>query len=104
MENRPAGIAAMMRAFLAFEFDRASLRAGGFPVYLAYGELTHDIEAVKAGVLARAFGDIRIQRYQGVHHFVPPDQIYTPAHAKALDELWRRAEAGALTPQLSLHQ
>lgn len=101
LQNRPAGIAAMMRAFLAFEFDRASLSAGGFPVYLGYGDLTHEIEAVKAGVLARLFGDIRIQRYRGIHHFVPPDQIYTPAHAKTLEELWFRAETAASAPQLS---
>ena len=104
MQNRPAGIAAMMRAFLAFEFDRASLSAGGFPVYLGYGDLTHEIEAVKAGVLARLFGDIRIQRYPGIHHFVPPDQIYTPAHAKSLEELWCRAEAATLAPQLTVQQ
>lgn len=102
LQNRPVGIAAMMRAFLAFEFDRAALRDAGFPVYLGYGDLTHEVEVVKAGVLARLFRDIRIQRYPGIHHFVPPDQIYTPAHAKSLEELWHRAEAAALAPQLSL--
>ncbi len=101
MQNRPAGISAMMRAFLAFEFDRASLRAVGFPVYMGYGDLTNEIEAVKAGVLARVFGDIRLQRYPGIHHFVPPEQIYTRAHATSLMELWLRAEA-RLVPQLSL--
>ncbi len=101
MQNRPAGIAAMMRAFLAFKFDRASLRACGFPVYLGYGDLTHEA-AVEAGVLARLFGDIRIQRYPDIHHFVPPDQIYTPVHAKSLKELWHRAEAASLAPQPSL--
>lgn len=101
MQNRPAGVAAMMRAFLAFEFDRASFRAGGFPVYLGYGDLTHEIEAVKAGVLARVLGDIRVQRYPGIHHFVPPEQIYTRAHATSLKELWLRADA-RLVPQLSL--
>jgi len=60
MQNRPAGIAAMMQAFLAFEFDRTALRDSSFPVYLGYGDLTHEVEAVKAGVLARAFGDIHI--------------------------------------------
>ncbi len=102
MQNRPAGIAAMMRAFVAFEFDRATLRDSGFPVYLGYGDLSHEFEAVKAGILARAFGDIHIHRYPGIHHFVSPDQMYIPEHAKALEELWDRGESLALTPQLSL--
>lgn len=92
MGTRPAGIAAMLRAFLTYRFDRERLRAGDFPVYLGYGDLTHDIEAIKAGILARLFGDIHIQRFANVHHFVPPEQIYTPAHASALQDLWRGAE------------
>lgn len=101
MANRPAGIGTMMQAFLAFQFDRAALRTDDFPVYLGYGDLTHEVEVVKAGVLARLFGDIRVQRYPGIHHFVPPDQVYTPTHAKSLEELWLRGEA-RLVPQLSL--
>lgn len=104
MQNRPAGLGAMMQAFLAFEFDRAALRDSSFPVYLGYGDLTHEVEEVKAGVLARAFGDIHIHRYPGIHHFVSPDQIYTPAHAKALEQLWERGEAAALAPQLSFQK
>ena len=104
LQNRPAGIGAMMQAFLAFEFDRAALRDSRVHVYLGYGDLTHDFEAVKAGVLARAFGDIHVHRYPGVHHFVPPELIYTATHAKALVDLWQRAEAADLTPELSLQQ
>jgi hypothetical protein len=36
-----------------------------------------------------------VQRFAGVHHFVPPEQIYTPAHVTALLELWRTAETSA---------
>ena len=93
MQNRPAGLATMMRAFPAYEFDRERLRAGAFPIYLGYGDLTHDMEEVKAGVLARLFSDIRVQRYAGIHHFVAPEQIYTPEHARALQELWQRGAA-----------
>jgi len=99
MEKRPAGIAAMMGAFLAYSFDRDLLRACEFPVYLGYGDLSHDYEAVQAAVLARLFADIRIQRFAGVHHFVPPEQIYTPIHAQALEDLWARASAAQLALQ-----
>jgi pimeloyl-ACP methyl ester carboxylesterase len=104
MQKRPAGIAAMMRVFAELDFDRSSLRAGGFPVYYGYGDMSDDIQEVKAGVLARLFGEIRIERYPGVHHFVPPAQIYTPAHAKALLENWRRGEAAASAAELPLQE
>jgi pimeloyl-ACP methyl ester carboxylesterase len=103
MQNRPAGLAVLMRAFSRYEFNRESLRAGRFPVYTGYGGQTHELEEVKAGILAQLFSDIRVQRFEGVHHFVPPEEIYTPAHAESLRELWRRAEARS-TPQLSFQK
>ncbi len=63
-------------------------------------DLPHEIEMVKAAVLAQLFSDIRVQRYAGIHHFVSPDQIYTLAHAKSLLELWHRAQIAAETPTL----
>jgi hypothetical protein len=89
----------MTRAFTAYSFDRDRLRAGEFPVYLGYGDLTNEYEEVQASVLARFFADIRIQRFAGVHHFVPPEQIYTPAHVQALEELWARSSAAELALQ-----
>jgi pimeloyl-ACP methyl ester carboxylesterase len=97
MRNRPAGLAAMMAAFRAHPFDREQLRAWRFPVFLGYGELTAVQEEVKAGLLGRAIGDIHIRRFPHVHHFVPPEQLYTPDHVDALRELWRRAEAMRVT-------
>ena len=38
MQKRPAGIAALIRAFQAFQFDRARFTEGQFPVFLGYGE------------------------------------------------------------------
>ena len=99
MEKRPAGIAAMTRAFSAYSFERDRLRTCDFPVYLGYGDLTSDFEAVQAGVLARLFADIRIQRFAGVHHFVPPEDIYSRAHVQALEDLWARASAAQLAFQ-----
>lgn len=100
MQKRPAGIAALMRAFTAYRFDRSDLEACPFPVFLGYGDLTYDAEAVRVAVLARLFTDIHIRRFAGVHHFVPPEQIYTPDHVRMLLDLWRRAKTSA--PQLAL--
>lgn len=101
MQKRPAGIRAMMRAFDAYRFDRDWLKLPPFPVYLGYGDLTGSYESTKVAVLAQLFGDIRVQRFDGIHHFVPPEQLYTPAHAASLRELWLRAES-RLVPELSL--
>lgn len=91
MRQRPAGIAALLRAFEAFDFRREVLRECRFPVYYAYGDLSHDEQAWKAGILAELFADIHVKRLQGIHHFVPADQIYTAEHAEALLDHWRRA-------------
>jgi pimeloyl-ACP methyl ester carboxylesterase len=93
MQKRPAGIAALIRQFDVFSFDRELFRACAFPVFYAYGDLSHDEQAMKAGILARLFPDVHVRRFSGVHHFVPPEQIYTPAHVRALTELWSAAES-----------
>jgi pimeloyl-ACP methyl ester carboxylesterase len=98
MQKRPAGIAALIRAFDAYPFDRGLLSKLPFPVYYAYGDLSHEEQALKAGILGRSVPDIRIQRFAGVHHFVPPEQIYTASHVSALSELWQRAEESAAQP------
>jgi len=95
MQKRPAGIAALIRAFETYQFDRASLAAAPFPVLVTYGDLTNEIESIKAGVLAELFNDVRVRRYTGIHHFVPPEQIYTPAYAQALLNHWSSAETSA---------
>src|SRR5579859_7778305 len=63
MATRPAGLAAMMRAFGAHPFDRAALRRCSAPVFLGYGELTGAHEEVGAGILSRLFPDIHVRRF-----------------------------------------
>jgi pimeloyl-ACP methyl ester carboxylesterase len=92
MRKRPAGIAALIRAFEAHPFDRDRLRTAPFPVFYGYGDLSHPEQALKAGILAELIPDIHVRRFDGVHHFVPPEQIYTAEHAAELLELWRRSE------------
>lgn len=93
MRKRPAGIATLLRVFETYDFDRDLLRKCSFPVYYAYGNLSHDEQALKAGVLAQLFPDIHVQRFDGIHHFVPPEDIYTPRHTQALLSLWQAAGA-----------
>ena len=95
MQKRPAGIAALIRAFGEYGFDRATLRTGRFPVYYGYGDLSHDEQALKAGILSQLFSDIHVHRFAGVHHFVPPEMIYTAEHVEALVTLWQEAERSA---------
>ncbi|HEX2646477.1 MAG TPA: hypothetical protein VHO95_04560 [Candidatus Dormibacteraeota bacterium] len=92
MQKRPVGIAALIKAFDDYSFDRHLLFVSPFPVFYAYGDLSHDEQALKAGILAQLFADIRVHRYAGVHHFVPPEQIYTPHHVSTLIDPWRRSE------------
>jgi pimeloyl-ACP methyl ester carboxylesterase len=95
MQKRPGGIAALIKAFREFPFDRDVLRSATFPVLYAYGDLSHQEQALKAGILAQLFSDIHVHRYAGVHHFVPPDQIYTADHAALLLDFWLIAERSA---------
>jgi pimeloyl-ACP methyl ester carboxylesterase len=90
MLNRPAGLAAMLAAFGKHPFDRHSLQECFFPAFLGYGDLTGKHEEVKAGILGRLFPDVHIRRFSGIHHFLPPEQIYRPDHVLALRELWAR--------------
>jgi len=91
MRNRPAGLAAMIAAFGRYRFDRARLRDALFPVFLGHGELTGEYEEVKVAILARLLPDVHIRRLPGIHHFMPPEQIYTADHVDALRRLWARA-------------
>jgi pimeloyl-ACP methyl ester carboxylesterase len=97
MESRPAGLAAMMRAFADYAFDRNRLRACDFPVFLGYGDLTSEFEELKAGVLGRLLPDIRIRRFKGIHHFVRPELIYNAEHVDAIRALWGKARSFAGT-------
>ena len=96
MAKRPAGLAAMMAALGRHPFDRDSLRNCRFPAFFGYGDQTGVHEEIRAGILARLFPDVQVRRFEGIHHFVPPEQIYQPDHVRALQSLWARArEPGA---------
>ena len=93
MPKRPAGLYAMLRAFRAHQFDRDWLRACTAPTFLGHGSLTGEQEEVRAGVLARLMPDIHVRRFDGIHHFVPAKELYTPEHLQELLSLWKRGES-----------
>lgn len=95
MQRRPAGLAAMMAAIDAYAFERDRLRDCAFPVFFAYGDLTGEHEPVWAAVLARLLPDVHVRRFGGIHHFVPPEEIYSAEHRRELGELWARADRAA---------
>lgn len=88
LKNRPRGLNTMMAAFEAHPFERDSLRRCRFPVLFAYGDLTAVHQEVWAGVLSRLLPDIHVMRFEGIHHFVPPAEIYRADHVRKLLELW----------------
>jgi pimeloyl-ACP methyl ester carboxylesterase len=98
MRKRPGGIATLLRVFETYRFDRERLRECSFPVYYAYGDLSHEEQALKAGILAQLFPDIHVQRFAGIHHFVPPEEIYTASHVEALVGMWRASDGAAARP------
>ena len=95
MGKRPLGLAAMLRAFGEYRFDRNQLRGCHAPVFYGYGDLTSEMVEFQAAVLGGLLSDVHIMRFAGIHHFVPPEQIYTPEHIEALRQLWARGERRA---------
>ena len=94
MAKRPAGLRAMMRAFETHTTDPELLRRCAFPVYLAYGLLTHEGMIRRLQALAGLFPDVWMEAYPGLHHFAPPQRSRPGHYATALRHLWARAEAG----------
>jgi pimeloyl-ACP methyl ester carboxylesterase len=93
MAKRPAGLKALMAAFPVHLFDRDSLRRVHAPTFVGHGSLTGEQEEIRAGVLARLMPDIHVRRFEGIHHFVPADKLYTPEHLQELRNLWTKSDA-----------
>lgn len=94
MAKRPAGLRAMMRAFETYTTDPELLRRCAFPVYLAYGLLTHEWMIRRMQALAGLLPDVWIEAYPGLHHFAPPQRSRPAHYAASLRHLWARAETG----------
>jgi pimeloyl-ACP methyl ester carboxylesterase len=96
MAKRPAGLKALLRAFLTSDLDLEALGRFDRPVWFAVGGRSNpDYFALMAERLAGVFPDFTIERFPDRHHFDPPHRIEPDHVAASLRSLWRRAEARA---------
>jgi pimeloyl-ACP methyl ester carboxylesterase len=94
MAQRPAGIAALTRAFRAEDVDHEALRRFERPVYLQLGALSAPAayeHAIRR--LERIFPDATVEVFEDRHHFAPPHRLEPERLAASLLDLWKRAEA-----------
>ena len=91
MSKRPAGLRAVAQSFYAGSVDVNRFREFRGPVYWAIGSLTHAIDERKAKFMVGLFRDLRVEIYEGRHHFDPPQRAEPERFARALRELWARA-------------
>lgn len=91
MSKRPAGLAAFTRAFKAYDLNLERFRDFRQPVYVAVGSLSSVAEERKAERLAAHFPNLRVEEYEGLHHFNPPQRAAPERFAQALRTLWAGA-------------
>lgn len=96
MAARPAGIAAIDRAFHTYRLDRELFRRFPQPVYYALGSLSTPFYERTARTLGEVFPDLEVDVYEGRSHLDPPHRAEPERFAQALRSLWRRAETAAL--------
>jgi pimeloyl-ACP methyl ester carboxylesterase len=96
MDQRPAGIRAIIESFRTYDLDRDALCRFDRPVYFALGGLSNpDQFGEVAERLARVFGDFWLQVFPERHHFDPPHRAEAPAVVASLRSLWQRSETTA---------
>lgn len=94
MPSRLAGIGGFIGAFEAYEPDFDVFRRFDRPVYFALGGRGNpDLYARMAARLGGVFPDFTLDVYADRHHFDPPHRIEPARVAKALLDLWGRAES-----------
>ena len=92
MAQRPAGLAALMRAFSAYELDLDALRRFDRPVYYGLGGLSNpDYYGRQAARLADVFPRYTLGVYEERHHFDPPHRVEPERLATALRRHWASA-------------
>lgn len=96
MAQRPAGIAAVTRAFDTYVLDREALTRFARPVYFALGGLSNTAQYGEiAERLGRVFPDFHLEVFEHRHHFDPPHRAEPRALAASLTATWNRAERTA---------
>jgi pimeloyl-ACP methyl ester carboxylesterase len=93
MAKRPVGVAAILDAFSAAEFDIDALLRVRLPVYFALGGLSNPDQYLRiAERLARVFADFILETFEDRHHFDPPHRAEPGRLAASLQALWARAQ------------
>jgi pimeloyl-ACP methyl ester carboxylesterase len=88
LPNRPAGIAALLRAFERHELDFDALRGFPRPVLYTRGSLSADRYERSARRLARIFPNFREVVFEGLHHLNTSNQAEPARVAALLTDLW----------------
>jgi pimeloyl-ACP methyl ester carboxylesterase len=91
LPNRPAGIAALLRAFTRAEIDADALRAFERPVLYTRGSLSAPRYERSAKRLASVFADLEEVVFEGLHHLNTSHQADPVRVASLLKQLWARA-------------
>jgi len=93
MATRPAGLNAVMATLRSATLDIGALRAFKQPVYFALGGRSNpDYFARMAERAGAIFPDFTLEVFDERHHFDPPHRIEPERVARALRDLWERAE------------
>ena len=93
MSSRPAGLRALIHAFVTGELDLDALRRFEGPVYFALGGLSNPAYYERmANRLSGVFSDFTLEIFENRHHFDPPHRIEPERLASSLRELWARAD------------
>ena len=91
LPNRPAGIAAFLRAFDQHTIDLDALRGFRGPVLYTRGSLSADRYERSARRLAHVFQDFREVVFDGLHHLNTSNQAEPARVAELLLDLWAGA-------------
>jgi pimeloyl-ACP methyl ester carboxylesterase len=93
MASRPPGTRAIATAFQRFVFPAADMQAFERPVLFVLGGLSNPAYYRRmAERLATSFPDLRLEVFDGRHHFDPPHRAEPERYARLLEDHWRRAE------------
>lgn len=90
MAKRPAGVAAFLHEFGAYDLDRTALAAFERPVlFVLGGKSNPDDYGEIARRLSDVFSEYRLVVFDDRHHFDPPHRIEPGRLAALLHEHWR---------------
>lgn len=96
MIRQPAALEAIHWAFKAYKLEPDSLRTFRKPVYFALGSHSNPAWERMAERLTRVLPTMKVEVYEGRHHLNSPHTAEPERFARALRELWARAEAEPL--------